>query len=369
MNIDLIDSLETPCIVIDTRQAEKNIISMQEKISKTSKLRPHIKTHKMEFFLKKQLEAGAAGISCAKIAEAEIMAQSGATDIFIAYPMVGDFRIKRALLLNKKIKRLILAVDSVESANRLELFANIDNQILEVRMEVDTGVGRTGVSMEDAVFLAEHIDKLPHLHLTGIYTFKSMVYEGQPTTDIQKASEEEVALLLCLSEQLKEKGFHLEISAGSTPTAIQVAHSGNIHEVRPGTYVFYDYMMYKEGACRVTDIACRYYATVISVKSKGRAIIDGGTKTFPMDIRLDTAPYYYDSYAIVEGENDFKLRTLYEEHGIITSESENITYKVGDKISLIPVHICTAINMQNKVYLYDGTSIHVEPVIARGQCV
>lgn len=368
MNEELVRELETPCIVIDTVQAEKNIREMQDAVEKYCMLRPHIKTHKMEYFLKRQLEAGANGISCAKISEAEIMAKCGAKDIFIAYPMVGDFRIKRALKLNKEVERLILAVDSKEAAYNLNKMASDEKEILEIRMEIDTGVGRTGISADAAIDLAEYISTLSNLRLTGIYTFKSLVYKGLPTVDKYEASKEEALMMDELCNKLKNKGFDLEISAGSTPTGFEVARTGKIDEVRPGTYVFYDYMMHKEGACEKNQIACRFYATIISVH-ENYAVIDGGTKTFPMDIILDEAPYFYESYAIVEGNEDLKLRRMYEEHGIITSSGSSINLKVGDKISLIPIHICTAINMQNHVYLYDGKNVMKEPVLARGMLV
>ena len=117
MQKELLDQLETPCIVIDMARTEENVIRMQAEADAAGcRLRPHIKTHKMPLFTRMQLAHGAAGITCAKVSEAEVMADGGAEDIFIAYPMVGDFRIKRAIALAGRLKRLILAVDSMECA-------------------------------------------------------------------------------------------------------------------------------------------------------------------------------------------------------------------------------------------------------------
>jgi len=371
MQKELINQLETPCIVIDLKQTEENIAKMQSIADKYhTKLRPHIKTHKMPLFANMQLSNGAVGITCAKVSEAEVMADGGAQDIFIGYPMVGDFRIKRAIALTKRIKRLILAVDSMECAQALNESARQADIILEIRLEIDTGAKRTGVLREKSVELAVDISKMSNLRLTGIYTFKSLIYQNEPTLDKHIAGVEEGDLMKQLANDMKAAGVDIiDISAGSTPTGEEVAKTGNVNEIRPGTYIFKDFMLYKEGVAKLDEIAARIYSTVVSTPSKEYAVIDGGTKTFPMDIMLDLEPYHYPGYAIIEGNDDLQLRRMNEEHGIITSISGTTGLKVGDKISLIPLHVCTAINMQNKVYLYDGNNIKEENVAARGMLV
>lgn len=371
MQKELINQLETPCIVIDMEKTEQNVARMQEAVDicKCS-LRPHIKTHKMPLFAMMQLAHGASGITCAKVTEAEVMADGGAEDIFIAYPMVGEFRIRRAIELAKRIKRLILAVDSIECAVMLNEAAKAAGIHLEVRLEVDTGAKRTGVLRNRAIDLAKEIHGLSNLELTGIYTFKSLVYQDKATEDKHLAGVEEGDLMEQIACDIRNAGIPIkEISAGSTPTGLEVAKTGKVDEIRPGTYLFNDYMLYKEGAAGMEDIAVRFYATVVSVPSTEYAVIDGGTKTFPMDIPLDVPPYYYPGYALVEGNEDLQLRRMNEEHGIITSKKGDTSLKVGDKLALIPIHVCTAVNMQNQVYLYDGKSLRQEKVAARGMLV
>lgn len=371
MQKELMDQLETPCIVIDMAQTKKNIERMQEAADAAHcRLRPHIKTHKMPLFAKMQLTYGASGITCAKVSEAEVMADAGLEDIFIAYPMVGDFRVKRAIELSKRVKRLILAVDSLESAAMLNEAAKQEQTVLEIRLEVDTGAKRTGVIRSRAAELASQIYHFSNLKLTGIYTFKSLVFQDKATVDKHIAGVEEGELMEQIAEAVRQAGVPIaDISAGSTPTGLEVAQTGKVNEIRPGTYIFNDYMLCKEGASIPEDIAVRIYATVVSVPCKEYAVIDGGTKTFPMDILLDTEPYYYPGYAIVEGNEDLQLRRLNEEHGIITSIKGDTGLKVGDKLTLIPIHVCTAINMQNQVYLYDGAGLRTEKVAARGMLV
>ena len=371
MQKELLEQLETPCIVIDMEKAKANIKQMQEEADQCGcKLRPHIKTHKMPLFTRLQLEAGAYGITCAKVSEAEIMAEGGADDIFIAYPMVGAFRVKRVIALAKRVKRLILGVDSMECAIPLNEAAKEAGLTLEIRLEVDTGAKRTGVVRDQAVALAKQLQTLKNLKLTGIYTFKSLVYQDVPTTDNHKAGVEEGDLMEQIASELRAAGIPIsEISAGSTPTGLEVAKTGKVDEIRPGTYIFKDHMLCKENAAMPEEIAVRIYATVVSTPCKEYAVIDGGTKTFPMDISLDTAPAFYPGYAIVAGNEDLRLRRMNEEHGILISQKGDTGLKVGDLVELIPIHVCTAVNMQNTVYLYDGEKLTKEVVAARGMLV
>lgn len=367
----ILDKLQTPCIVIDMEKTKKNLHAMQYIADLYHcKLRPHVKTHKMPLFAKLQLKYGAAGITCAKVSEAEVMVDAGIDDIFIAYPLVGDFRIKRAIELAKKTKRLILAADSAEGAYALNGAAKSAGITFEVRMEVDTGAKRTGIRRQNAVLLAKVIAGMSNLNLTGIYTFKGLVYHDAPTTDKDKAGLEEGEMMKRLAGDIKAAGINLvDISAGSTPTGESVAKTGLVTEIRPGTYIFKDYMLYKEGIAKVEDIAAYIYATVVSTPCDDYAVIDGGTKTFPMDILLNIPPYYYPSYAIVDGNEDLLLTRLNEEHGILTSKSGKTGLHVGEKIKMIPIHICTAINMQNQVYIYDDHDVTEQRVDARGMLV
>ena len=188
MDKELLHQLETPCVVLDTRMAEENIKKLQAACDACGvKLRPHIKTHKMPLFAKMQLAAGADGVTCAKVGEAEVMADGGVDDIFIAYPMVGDFRVRRVIALAKRLRRLILGVDSLEIAKPLSAAAVEAGVTLEVRLEVDTGAKRTGVERDKAAALAVAIHNLPNLNLTGLYTFKSLVYPVRPSR--QKAAD------------------------------------------------------------------------------------------------------------------------------------------------------------------------------------
>ncbi len=367
---------ETPCLMVDALVMRGNIARMQEGVAACGcALRPHIKTHKIPYFTNLQLQAGASGITCAKVSEAEVMANGGAQDIFIAYPMVGDFRVKRALELQKRIRRLILAVDSLEGAQALNEAARAQGVVCEVRLEVDTGAARTGALRQECVELGVKVSQMENLRLTGIYTFKSLVLENAPTQDAKAAAEEEVRLMDETAKALREAGLDIQdVSVGSTPTGLLAAQTGLCTEVRPGTYIFNDWMVMKEGCAEFSQIAERIYCTVVSTPRPDLAVIDGGIKTFPMDAPIGAAPYYYPGYAVIldkEGQpqENLVLRRMSEEHGIVTAENGETDLHVGQVLELIPIHVCPAVNLQNHIFLYERGELLCIPVEARGMLV
>jgi len=359
--------LETPCIVADLQIIKRNITQMQELCKRYAcALRPHIKTHKSVEIAKMQIEAGAVGITCAKVSEAEVMADGGLTDIFIAYPLIGKSKIERAIILAKKLRRLILTVDSLIGAEALSQYAQKHDAIIEVRLEIDTGAGRTGASVQNAADLGTAISQLPNLQLTGLFTFKGMMYESKPTSNREQAALEECTLLNQVSDALGKRGVKIQdLSAGSTPTGAACAATGLVNEVRPGTYVFYDQMGILQGICTEEDVAARILATVVSTPN--HAIIDGGCKTFPTDITLNQAPLNAHSYGYVVGKKNLRLDRVNEEHGMLRSTDGSPTgLQVGDIIELFPIHICPAINLQNYIWLKDGDTYRKLPIDARG---
>jgi D-serine deaminase-like pyridoxal phosphate-dependent protein len=372
---ELLVSLETPCIVIDVEKARSNISAMQKAADETGcKLRPHIKTHKMPFFANMQIEAGAVGISCAKVSEAEVMASGGLDDIFIAYPLVGAFRIQRAIALGKKVKRLILGVDSLQGAQVLSAAAVQAGVTFELRLEIDSGLKRTGIPQEEAPALAMKIAQMPGLELTGIYTFKGLLYEGKFTNANQLAGEEESRLLTAAAREIDSCGIRLkDISGGSSPTGLATARAATgsfaVNEIRPGTYIFNDLLLCNENVSHYDDIALRLAATVVSCPREDYAVIDGGTKCFPTDQGLNAAPFYYTGYAHIEGHDHLRLSRMNEEHGIISSVTGKTGLSVGQVLTLIPIHVCTAVNLHNSAYLLENGKLRRETIAARGMLV
>jgi len=363
-------TLETPHLLIDGAKMDRNIEKMATVAHERGvKLRPHVKTHKIPMIARRQLESGAAGITVAKVSEAEVMAENGIRDIFIAYPLVTESKIRRAIRLSREGVRLIVGADSLEGGSRLSRVAALEDHELEVRLEVDTGLRRTGVSLEGAVELAAGITGLEKVRLTGIYTYRGAVLEsGVPTLDLKQAGLEEGKLMVSLADQLRERGIEVEdVSLGSTPTAVYAGEVDGVTEIRPGTYVFYDRMQTRLGACSLEECAATVVATVVSRPSEDLAIIDGGSKTFATDVPPGTKPLNLKGFGHVVGFPDAVLERLTEEHGMLRVRSEH-DLEVGDVVQIIPNHVCSTVNLHDEVFFADGSgTVEQIEVSARGK--
>lgn len=352
----------TPCLMVDEAIMMANIRRMAEHCRTYGcALRPHVKTHKTPELAKLQLAEGAGGITIAKISEAEVMAEAGIDDIFMAYPLVGEDKIRRAAELAKKI-RLILSVDSYEGALALSCGAEANGVTFEVRLELDTGMGRSGAYPEEAVSLAKRIHALPHLRLTGITTYRNMIYQGKPHPDRTLCGVEEGRLMVALAEELRREGLEIrDVSAGSTATAEACATVPGLTEVRPGTYVFYDKMQEAKGACTAADLAAWVDVTVISVKGD-LVVVDAGNKSISADCQPDGCTY--PGFGQVLGHPELQLVAMTEEHGMLRGHAENI--RIGDRLSIVPNHICTTVNLYDRIYLKSKDGIRALTVGARG---
>src|SRR5215211_4876657 len=359
-------SSRTPYILLDGAKMERNLLKMADVASDNGvALRPHVKTHKIPGIAREQVEAGAAGITVAKLSEAEVMADGGIEDIFVAYPLVTEAKIRQAIRLGERV-RLVVGVDSLEGARRLSAVA--EDRSLEVRLEVDTGLRRTGVLYDKAVGLAAEIKGLGNLELTGIYTYRGAVLGGSKTLELEKAGLEEGQLMVSLADEMRERGIGVDdVSVGSTPTAEYVAKVDGVTEIRPGTYVFYDRMQARLGACSLDECAAVVVCTVVSRPARNLVVIDGGSKTFATDVGPGAEPLNLEGYGHVVGYPGAVLERLTEEHGML-SVDEDCDLEVGDTLQIIPNHSCSTVNLHDEVYLVgEGGVVEETRVAARGK--
>ena len=351
---------------VDGPKMERNLQKMAHVARENGvALRPHVKTHKIPRIAREQVEAGATGVTVAKVSEARVMVDGGIEDIFIAYPLVTEAKIRQAIRLAERV-RLIVGVDSLEGARRLSAVA--EDHTLEVRLEVDTGLRRTGVPLDEAVGLAGEIEAMGNLDLTGIYTYRGAILGDSKTMELEKAGLEEGQLMVSLAERMRERGIGVDdVSVGSTPTAVYVAKVDGVTEIRPGTYVFYDRMQVRLGVCSLDECAAVVVCTVVSRPTRDLAIIDGGSKTFATDVAPGAEPLNLEGYGHVVGYPGAVLERLTEEHGML-SVDEDCDLAVGDTLQIIPNHICSTVNLHDEVYLVGEDGVVEETrVAARGK--
>jgi D-serine deaminase-like pyridoxal phosphate-dependent protein len=357
--------LDTPLIAVDLDLLERNIAEMAALAAGYDVcLRPHAKTHKCPQIARMQLDAGAVGVTCAKLGEAEVLVdQGGVTDILIAYPIVGDIKIRRLLDLLDRA-RVVVAVDTHPAAAALSQAISANDRTLEISLEVNTGQDRAGARAgQEAVDLAVAISRMPGLCLAGVMTHEGHAGFSNPG-EIATIAENAGRALVDTAERIRSQGIEVaHVSVGSTPASWFTPRVAGITEMRPGTYVFHDNNAFRHGRISPDRCAARVVSTVVSRPAPDRAIIDAGSKA----LALDPSPSH-PGHGYIVGHSSSTISRLSEEHGVVTLSAEESGFDVGDRVEIIPNHICPAVNLTDElVMVRDGYVADRWPVAARGK--
>ncbi|MBA3947561.1 MAG: alanine racemase [Herpetosiphonaceae bacterium] len=358
-------ALDTPSLVIDLDRMEANIRRWQATMDVAGvALRPHVKTHKSPEIAQMQLAAGAVGITVAKVAEAEVFAAHGCRDIFIAFPVIGAEKWRRAAALARDC-RLTVGVDSALGARGLSAAAIAAGVTLRVRVEVDTGLQRAGLPVQEVGALCRQLLELPGLELDGLFTFRSTGFAAAGKRTAEEIGAEEGSVMVELARDLRAASIPIHsVSVGSTPTARAAARVPGVTEVRPGTYIFGDYMQTGGGYIGEDEVALSILCTVVSRPAPDLATIDGGSKTFSGDVLPERLGLR--GYARVVGMDAY-LERMSEEHGVVRL-GPGINLHIGDRIALHPIHVCTTVNLSDELIgLRNGQIERIFPVLARGK--
>jgi len=344
--------IETPAVLIDLDIAEANIDRFQGHCTKHGiAVRPHVKTHKLPFLAKRQLQAGAIGITCQKVSEAEAMvAQGGIDDVLITYNILGDTKLNRLRALSEKA-RLSVVADNRETVDGLSRFFADASTPLGVLVECDTGAERCGVtSPEQACQLASYIEDQPGLSFQGLMTY--------PPKGREKAVQDWLSIA---KKDIEKAGLTVNvISNGGSPGMWQAQDVPIATEYRIGTYIYFDRSLQARGICNLDDCALSVLATVVSVPAHDRAVIDAGSKVLTSDLMG------MEGHGHVLGRPDILVQNLSEEHGVL--KAEKIDLSVGDRIRIIPNHACVVTNMVDQVETIRGDrAMGAVPVAARGK--
>ena len=351
------EKVSTPALIIDYNLLKKNIEIMAKQARDDNvKLRPHVKTHKCPIIAKMQLEAGASGICVAKVGEAEIFAQNGFDDILIANEVVELNQIRRLVNLNKEIL-VRVCVDSEKNINDLNEIASQSDVKIEVLLELNVGMGRVGVDPgEPALNLAKLIQQKTHLELVGI-----QAYEGHltPMMNLEQQKEQTEACMqqvIDTRDLLNKNGFEISYTTVSGSATYRFsAKIDGITEIQPGTYVFSDEHLRRV----ITDfeIAATVLSTVCNQTGKKEFTIDAGSKAIPTG----------DGKPIFKEYPKAKIRVTTEEHTQLKLLGIN-NFEIGQKIELIPAHICTTVNLYDFFTVIKDDEVFARwDILARGK--
>ena len=364
-NGPLRDVEATPSLVIDLATVERNIARLARYASASGiAVRPHTKTHKSLEMAQRQLRAGAVGLTAAKVGEAEVMSAES-HDLLIAYPAVDEHRCVRLASLARAGVTVRVAADSAEGIDALAVAARSAGVPIGVLVDLDIGFHRTGApSPAEALRLAQHVARHDTLRLDGLF-----FYPGHVWSPCDQQAEELAPIDALLAECLdlwRRSGLEARIvSGGSTPTAYQSHQITRQTEIRPGTYIYNDMNTVRAGFCSLDDCAATIVCTVVSTSIAGKAVIDGGTKTLASDrnIKLPDSGFGH----VVEYPTATITR-LSEEHGELDTSRCERRPRIGERVTVIPNHICPCVNLEDTVWLRreDGW-LEAAAVDARGR--
>lgn len=354
---------DTPFVALDIDVMERNVNRIAQLAKDANiKLRPHTKTHKSVWVAKKQLQAGASGITVAKLGEAEVMDAAGIHDILIAFPIIGKKKLQRFSELLKR-NELTVSLDDMAVAKGINDVGEAHKKKIPIYVDVDCGLLRMGKSPEESIPSIIEIAKLPYIEVRGLMSHTGHAFQDGTIEGIKTVAIEEATILHETKMACEKLGVSIqEISVGSTSAARFIKDLPYATEVRPGMYVYNDWATMLNGGAKEEDCAVSVFATVVAHPSKDRIIIDAGSKT------LAREPVKEEGLGYVKGHDELIIQALNEEHGIVEVRGGQTDLQVGDVIEIIPNHVCPVINLADDVHAFrDGSFERMLPVDARGQ--
>ena len=355
------DRVETPVGYLDLETARSNARRVAA-YAATHGLgwRPHIKTHKSRTVARLQLEAGARGLTVATPREAEVMA-SLTDDLLLAYPPVGEEKLARIVALAGSVD-LKVALDAEDVLRPLSAAAAGHAVDVGVLVELDVGLGRVGVqTAAEVVALARLASELPGVSFRGVQFYPGHVRvpgprQGDALADVSERLGE-------VLEQLRADGLPAGIvSGGSTPTLWRSHEIAGVTEIRSGSCIFFDREGVELGVAGVGDLAYTVLATVVSTAVPGHAVVDAGSKALSKEERGGDA-----GYGFLLDRPEVLVRGLSEEHGVLDLTGSGWTPRIGERVRIVPNHVCVSVNLQDRLLGRDGTGHRWIPLEGRGR--
>jgi D-serine deaminase-like pyridoxal phosphate-dependent protein len=356
----------TPYLRIDTDRVHRNVARMATYAAKHGLgLRPHTKTHKSLWLARAQLNAGAVGLTVAKVGEGEVMVDAAEdVDLLIAYPALDPARTGRIAKLALRTTMRV-AVDSLQAAQALAAAAGAAGTTIGLLIDLDVGMGRTGVpSPTDALELALAIDRVGGVRVDGLFCYPGHIWDQAEQQDksLNRTAERLEEAISLFDRNGLDRGI---VSGGSTPTAYQSHLVPQLTEIRPGTYVFNDMNTVRGGFCGLDECAAAIVCTVVSNAVPGQFVLDGGTKTLTSDRCL---PDRESGHGHLIEYPDALIARLSEEHAQVDASRCTAVPMLGERVTIVPNHICTCVNLQDAVWwTQPGGQLKRMAVDARGR--
>ncbi len=362
--------LDTPSLLIDRERLLKNLADLQQYADENGvSLRPHTKTHKMPKLAKLQVEQGACGIAVAKTGEAEVMADQGLSDIFIANEIVGVRKLERIAALAKAGVRISFGMDSPCQAVQAEEVFSAEEVTVPVLIEIEVGENRSGIIREeDFIRLLDTLKDCPHLSFAGLFSHDGNSYHAKDLAELHEIAEGAQRRTLQFADLAKAHGMPCSVvSYGATPTFMNhVKILKGITELRPGTYALMDASQ-GHAVGTLDRCAAAVLAAVISKPTDTRTILDVGAKGLTMQERTDGICASPGEGTILEYPQTH-IDSVFDEHAILCDKAFHDQVNIGDKVRIIPVHICPVCNLYDRAFLIsDGEVVEELPISCRGK--
>ena len=357
-----VSDLDTPVLVLDVDILNSNIESMWE-MTRTAGLhyRPHTKTHKSAAIARMQRDAGAVGVCCAKLGEAEIMAANGIDNILITTPVIGESKIGRLIQARNQANIAVVA-DHHSNIAMLAQMARASGTPLDVLVEIDVGQGRCGVSSpEEALRLAQAIDHEPVLRFGGVQGYQGRLQMINDTAEREAGNFAAMELLKTVASLLEQQGINVPVrTGGGTGTSPFDLDLAALSEIQPGSYVFMDAVYGQIGWPAANrppfQQALHILTSVISKPNATRVVVDAGLKAASSDHGAPNVTGYLFEFAG-------------DEHGIVRRHDDGkVTLSIGDKLQIVPSHCDTTVNLHDQyMVIQGGNVVDVWPIDARGK--
>lgn len=358
--------VDTPSALVDANRLECNLAEMAALGQRHGKaLRPHFKTHKTAEIAARQRELGAAGLTVAKLSEAEALAEAGFDDLLVCYPMVGPLKLARLAALARRAQ-VSTVVDSEAAASELSAAMTRAGVRLDVLLKLDSGMHRVGIEHGQAGRLGSAVARMDGLRLRGVCIHEGSVYTEPDPVRRRAMARQQVHELVDTAQALRDRGLPIEVvSCGSTPSVRDVIDIDGVTEVRPGNYVFHDAIQVALGVVPASRCALSVLSTVVSRTAPVRAIIDAGSKVLTLD-RGAHGHVLVEEYGQLPGRPSVLLSALSEEHGWLTLAAA-AQLDIGDRLRILPNHACAVVsNFDRLTVIRDGAPVAEWRVLARG---